>query len=46
MLKSSLKGAFINQDLAEVFTKCGIEGTKRPEELAIEEFWKMIPFKN
>jgi 16S rRNA (adenine1518-N6/adenine1519-N6)-dimethyltransferase len=46
MLKSSLKGAFVNQDLAEVFTKCGIDGTKRPEELAIEEFWKMVQFKN
>jgi 16S rRNA (adenine1518-N6/adenine1519-N6)-dimethyltransferase len=46
MLKSSLKGAFVNQDLAEVFTKCDIDGTKRPEELAIEEFWKMVQFKN
>jgi 16S rRNA A1518/A1519 N6-dimethyltransferase RsmA/KsgA/DIM1 with predicted DNA glycosylase/AP lyase activity len=46
MLKSSLKGAFVNQDLAEVFTKCDIDGTKRPEEIAIEEFWKMVQFKN
>ena len=41
MLKSSLKGAFINQDLAEIFAKCNIVGTKRAEELTIEEFWKM-----
>ena len=41
MLKSSLKGAFINQDLAEIFAKCDIAGTKRAEELTIEEFWKM-----
>lgn len=41
MLKSSLKGAFINQDLAEIFTQCNIAGTKRAEELTIEEFWKM-----
>ncbi len=44
MLKSSLKGAFINQDLAEIFTKCDIAGTKRAEELTIEEFWKMSRF--
>ena len=41
MLKSSLKGSFINQDLAEIFEKCNIAGTKRAEELTIEEFWKM-----
>ena len=41
MLKSSLKGAFINQDLAEIFAKRNIVGTKRAEELTIEEFWKM-----
>ena len=44
MLKSSLKGAFINQDLAEIFEKCNIAGTKRAEELTIEEFWKMSRF--
>lgn len=44
MLKSSLKGAFINQDLAEIFAKCDIAGTKRAEELTIEEFWKMSRF--
>ena len=41
MLKSSLKGAFINQDLTEIFTQCNIAGTKRAEELTIEEFWEM-----
>ena len=41
MLKSSLKGAFINQDLAEIFVKCDISGTKRAEEITIEEFWKI-----
>jgi len=41
MLKSSLKGAFINQDLAEIFVKCDIFGTKRAEEITIEEFWKI-----
>ena len=41
MLKSSLKGAFVNQDLAEIFERCNIEGTKRAEELSIEEFWKI-----
>ena len=41
MLKSSLKGAFVNQDLAEIFEKCNIDGTKRAEELSIEEFWKI-----
>ncbi len=46
MLKSSLKGAFISQDLAEIFAKCGIDGAKRPEEISIEEFWKMVQFKN
>ena len=45
MLKSSLKGTFIKQDLAEVFTKCGIDSTKRPEEITIEEFWKMVQYK-
>ena len=44
MLKSSLKGAFINQDLAEIFTKCNIVGTKRAEEITIEEFWKISQF--
>ena len=41
MLKSSLKGAFVNQDLAEIFERCNIDGTKRAEELSIEEFWKI-----
>ena len=44
MLKSSLKGAFINQDLAEIFAKCNIAGTKRAEEITIEEFWKISQF--
>ena len=44
MLKSSLKGAFINQDLVEIFIKCNIDGTKRAEELSIEEFWKISQF--
>jgi len=44
MLKSSLKGAFINQDLAEIFAKCNIVGTKRAEELTIEEFWEISRF--
>lgn len=44
MLKSSLKGAFINQDLAEIFAKCGIVGTKRAEEITIEEFWEISRF--
>ena len=44
MLKSSLKGAFINQDLAEIFAKCNIAGTKRAEEITIEEFWKISRF--
>ena len=41
MLKSSLKGAVINHDLAEIFLQCNIDGTKRAEELTIEEFWKL-----
>ena len=44
MLKSSLKGAFINQDLAEIFAQCDISGTKRAEEITIEEFWKISRF--
>jgi 16S rRNA (adenine1518-N6/adenine1519-N6)-dimethyltransferase len=44
MLKSSLKGAFINQDLAEIFAKCDIVGTKRAEEITIEEFWEISRF--
>jgi len=44
MLKSSLKGAFINQDLAEIFAQCDIAGTKRAEEITIEEFWKISQF--
>ena len=44
MLKSSLKGAFINQDLTEIFAKCNIVGTKRAEEITIEEFWKISQF--
>ena len=44
MLKSSLKGAFINQDLAEIFAQCNISGTKRAEEITIEEFWKISQF--
>ncbi len=44
MLKSSLKGAFINQDLAEIFAQCDISGTKRAEEITIEEFWKISQF--
>ena len=41
MLKSSLKGAVINHDLVEIFLQCNIDGTKRAEELTIEEFWKL-----
>ena len=41
MLKSSLKGTVINHDLAEIFLQCNIDGTKRAEELTIEEFWKL-----
>jgi len=44
MLKSSLKGAFINQGLAEIFAQCDISGTKRAEEITIEEFWKISQF--
>ena len=44
MLKSSLKGAFINQDLTEIFAKCNIAGTKRAEEITIEEFWEISRF--
>ena len=44
MLKSSLKGAFINQDLAEIFAQYNISGTKRAEEITIEEFWKISQF--
>jgi 16S rRNA (adenine1518-N6/adenine1519-N6)-dimethyltransferase len=44
MLKSSLKGAFINRDLAEILSVCNIDGTKRAEELSIEEFWKISQF--
>ena len=44
MLKSSLKGAFINQDLAEIFAQCNISGAKRAEEITIEEFWKISQF--
>ena len=44
MLKSSLKGAVVNQDLAEIFLQCNIDGTKRAEELSIEEFWKISQF--
>jgi 16S rRNA (adenine1518-N6/adenine1519-N6)-dimethyltransferase len=41
MLKSSLKGAFTNRDLMEILNVCNIDGTKRAEELSIEEFWKI-----
>ena len=41
MLKSSLKGAFTNRDLTEILNACNIDGTKRAEELSIEEFWKI-----
>jgi len=41
MLKSSLKGAFTNRDLTEILNVCNIDGTKRAEELTIEEFWKI-----
>jgi 16S rRNA (adenine1518-N6/adenine1519-N6)-dimethyltransferase len=44
MLKSSLKGAFTNRDLTEIFLQCKIDGTKRAEELSIEEFWKISRF--
>ena len=44
MLKSSLKGAFITQDLAEIFAKCNIGRTKRAEEITIEEFWEISRF--
>ena len=44
MLKSSLKGAFINRDLTEILSVCNIDGTKRAEELSIEEFWKISQF--
>jgi len=44
MLKSSLKGAFINRDLTEILRVCNIDGTKRAEELSIEEFWKISQF--
>jgi 16S rRNA (adenine1518-N6/adenine1519-N6)-dimethyltransferase len=44
MLKSSLKGAFANRDLTEIFLQCNIDGTKRAEELSIEEFWKISQF--
>jgi 16S rRNA (adenine1518-N6/adenine1519-N6)-dimethyltransferase len=44
MLKSSLKGAFTNRDLTEILNVCNIDGTKRAEELSIEEFWKISQF--
>jgi 16S rRNA (adenine1518-N6/adenine1519-N6)-dimethyltransferase len=44
MLKSSLKGAFVNRDLTEILNVCNIDGTKRAEELSIEEFWKISQF--
>jgi 16S rRNA (adenine1518-N6/adenine1519-N6)-dimethyltransferase len=44
MLKSSLKGAFVNRDLTEILSTCKIDGTMRAEELSIEEFWKISQF--